>query len=295
MKILFYPGDSSDPITFPSTVGNISYILTRNYTGFSGAPVTHQTLKSPNQHGQSYLGTTYEPRMIAFEVILQTTDLQELLDEQRDILVAAFDASRGMGALVWELEDGTTYLLNCISAGQCPTSSPDAGSRGEKFQKYQFPMIAHDPFWYSGVPLQQRFAFATKSFFPFNFPFNFQGSQSPVQTITNAGSHDTPVYVKFTGPMVNPVLTNNRTGKTITLAITLAAGETFELDNDVNDLYATYNATGGAENGYPYISTSTTLSEFMLKAGNNPIQLSAYSYGSGADAILQWSDKYAGV
>jgi hypothetical protein len=293
MKLIWYPGDGSDPITFPDTVDGVTYILTKNYTGFSGAPVTHQTGKSPNQHGESYFGTVFEPRKISFEVKARTDTLQDLLDQQRETLVSMFDISRGVGTLVWEQEDGTQYLLYCIANGECPASLP--GERGNTFQKYTFPMIAHDPFWYSGAPFIQYFNFTTKSFFPFNFPFNFQRSQSPFKTITNAGTHDTPVYVKFTGPMTNPVMTNNRTGKTITLAITLAAGETFELDSDVNDLYATYNATGGTENGYPYISSPTTLSEFLLKPGENPLQLSADSSGAGAEAMIQWSDKYAGV
>lgn len=298
MKLIWYPGSASVNVTeFPGTdsTGLVTYGKPLiDYAGFSGSPASQQAVRSPGQHGSTWLETLYDPRQVSFSVIIQAPTLQALLDAQQE-LVAAFDVGYGMGSLVWEQEDGTQYLLKCIANGQCPTSIPGISDRGELFQKLTFPLIAHDPFWYSGSPHQSVFTFATKSFFPFNFPFNFQSSQSSIQLITNGGSHDAPVYLKFVGPITNPVLVNNLTGKSLALTLAIAAGESVEISTDESNLYAIYNATGGTSLAFRYLTPTTLLREFYLKPGLNPCQLTSSSYGAGAEAILQWSDKYAGV
>jgi hypothetical protein len=298
MQLVWYPADGSSPITFPGTLagndGDIVMSSMMNHVGFAGAPVTHQTLKSPNQDGVSYLWTVYEPRVISFDVMVQTASLQDLLDTQ-GMLTGMFDASKGIGSLVWIQQNGKQYLLKCIANGNCPSNPADPQNRGPQHQRYTFPMIAHDPFWYSGSAHVVYFAFIGKSFFPFNFPFNFQSPHSPTQNLINQGSAKTPVYVLFTGPMTNPVLTNSLTGKTLGITLVLAAGETFEVNTDKNDIYATYHSLGGNLNGNPYLNNMVTLAEFLLEAGDNPVTLSSSSSGSGAQAMIQWSDKYVGV
>ena len=295
MKLQFYPGSGTDYIEFPSTTGNISYTLLINYDGFSGAPVSQQAVKSPNQHGMSWLGTIYEPRVVEFDILLETTDLSELLDEQRNVLVKAFDVSYGMGALVFTDEDGDRFLLNCISNGKSPQPDTSKTGRTKTAQKYKISLIAHDPFWYSGSPYTDSFAFVNSPFFPFNFPFNFASSMSQAKTITNAGTRQTPVYVKITGPIVNPVLTNNLTGKVLGFTINMGAGDYMEVNTDEDELYAFYTDSGVEENGFPYLTAATTLREFVLQPGDNPLTLTGTGYNANTNVVIEWSDKYTGV
>lgn len=298
MKLIWYPGGANEGIlNFPGTASDgITAIGAPliDYSGFSGNAVSHQIVRSPGQHGATWLDSLYDPRKLSFSAWITATTLQGLLDTQREI-VAAFDVGKGRGALVWEQEDGKQYLINCIADGSCPVSNPGISDRGIYSQRLTFPLIAHDPFWYSGSPHPATFKFVGKSFFPFNFPFNFQSSQSPSQSIINAGSHNAPVHLKFVGPMTNPVLTNTLTGKSLGLTLAILAGESVEINTDENDLYAIYNATAGSGLAFQYLDATTVLREFFLIPGSNPCQLSSSSYGSGAELQLQWSDKHAGL
>lgn len=298
MRLLWYPGGVSDHLTtFPGTneAGTVAYTTPQlDYAGFSGAPVSHQSVRSPGQHGSTWLETLYDARELSFSAFLEATSLQDLLDAQREV-IGAFDVGYGIGVLVWEQEDGSKYRINCIAHGKCPTSLSGETDRLPYSQKLLFTLLAHDPFWYSGVPKQAIFTFTTKAFFPFNFPFNFQGAQSPAIDIVNSGSHNTPVYLKLTGPITDPVLTNNLTGTAVGLDLEILDGETFEVSTDENDLYAVYNATGGEEQGFQYLSATTLLREFYLRSGTNECVLTCSASGAGASALLRWSDKYAGV
>ena len=103
------------------------------------------------------------------------------------------------------------------------------------------------------------------------------------------------MYLKFIGPMVNPILYNNLTGQSLGLTMTIAAGESVEINTDENDLYATYNAIGGSSLAFQYLNPTTVLRDFLLIPGDNPCQLSSYSYGAAAELQVKWSDKYSGV
>ncbi|MDD3135027.1 MAG: phage tail family protein [Methanoregula sp.] len=291
MKLIWYPANGDPETTFQA---GTAYYLTALYKGFTETDITHQTVKGPDQDGSTYLGSPFGDRELSFEFVYVADTLQDLLNAQRDI-VTMFDPDEdGPGTLVWEQEDGTKFLIYAV-ANPGATSMPGSGNRTNTTQRYTVNLIAHDPFWYSGVVHRADFESEEVPMFPFDFPWDFTGANAPLQTLVNAGSHRVPVYILFTGPITNPSLENGRISKSVGLALDILDGESVEIYTAQDERYAIYHALAGDVSAFPYLDYDVNLSDFVLKPGNNICELTALASGTGASVTVQWRDRYSGV
>lgn len=67
---------------------------------------------------------------------------------------------------------------------------------------------------------------------PWEWPVSFGATSSKVLSIWNAGDFATPATIRFSGPAVNPRVTNPATGEYAGIAGTIAAGDWVEIDPD---------------------------------------------------------------
>ena len=74
--------------------------------------------------------------------------------------------------------------------------------------------------------------------FPLSFPLSFGAAYpSGVVTVSNDGTYPTPPVYRIDGPAIDPVISNETTGRSIvTSGLTLAAGEVVEIDVDARRL-----------------------------------------------------------
>lgn len=126
--------------------------------------------------------------------------------------------------------------------------------------------------------------------YPFTYPVLYGSTTFTVSANAyNAGN--IPAYpnsVSIIGPCSTPTITNTRTGEFITVNVTLNSTSDLLLINyGKNNLSVTLNGVNNLKN----VTTNSTY--FKIQPGNNIIQLSGASVGTGAVATVNYYDSFA--
>lgn len=136
--------------------------------------------------------------------------------------------------------------------------------------KWGVQLVAADPRFYSDVLKQGDYdptvVGAGGVSFPMEFPFIFGQVQSGTVTVENQGNFKSPPAITIEGPVTDPAIDNETTGETITLDVTIIAGD--ELMIDVERRRTTLN---GALRPDLIVPGSTTWWELI--PGGNQIRL----------------------
>lgn len=300
LQLQWYPADGSAHLTF--NTASTDYRLLKRFDGFSFIPVTHYTVKFPYQHGVSLTNSDATQRNISFDIMVLGTSAADV-EAKIKTLSTKFNPLIGTGWLYYTNSAGTTYRIKAIMEnGRLDMTQ----GRGALYQKVTINLVAHEPFWYSGV---STIIFVAPPGLPMfevgggvdglQFGFGATGwqigmiSSNPV--FTNAGSFDTPVKMTINGPIENPVLTNQTTGKNMSLTIEMLEGDVFVVDTTAGAQYAEFTpiSTGIAVNGMPYVDVTADF--WQLIPGSNQIVLTSTTSSSPANASIEWSDRYAGI
>lgn len=150
---------------------------------------------------------------------------------------------------------------------------------------YSIELICPDPFKYGTSARSMTLSLPATSGgmrFPARFPLRFTGSTvSGDGEATNAGNHPTVPTIRLAGPLVNPAITSQEQGRTVTYRDTIAAGEFVDVD------MANWSAL---LNGVASRSGKLVGSAWSLQPGDNTVSFRAQS-GSGT-AQFQWRDTY---
>ena len=112
--------------------------------------------------------------------------------------------------------------------------------------------------------------------------------------VQNDGSSPTPAVITISGPFTNPVLTNERTGETISVKYTLSAGEKLIIDTDPQNTAVIFVDAGGTR--YAAFNAVTSDSAFwQLLPGENIIHYADSGVIGNVPIRIEWYDRYAGV
>lgn len=126
--------------------------------------------------------------------------------------------------------------------------------------------------------------------YPFAYPIAYGATTYSVTAdANNAGSIPSyPFAIEVYGPIVNPRITNQRTGEYFEVDVSMASGSDYlniQYDKD------TYTVT---LNGVSVINNVTDAStQFKIQPGDNPITLTGTTVSTGAYAIVSYRDSYA--
>jgi hypothetical protein len=192
-------------------------------------PVSHIEDTVPLQPGSRLRGVQVRPREIALPLFVTAATAALLRAELRGLL-HYFDPARGDGILRATTPSGEVRELTCRYAGGLEGDEGEDAS-GLHWMDVVLTFRAHDPYWYSPDPIQQSFGVGSGvAFFPI-FPLRL----APSTIFTDVAVNNTgdvegwPTWV-ITGPGSNIVLRNLTTDQALTLATSLAGGETATID-----------------------------------------------------------------
>lgn len=284
---------ASDGTTITLSKDSTDYRLLKPYSGFSEAPVTHQTVKSPYQDGESLIDSRLDPREISIPIMIIADTLTSLQAKVR-ALSKALNPLLGSGTLLFDYENGTRYRLTCIGDG---TPQMDPSNRSATHQACIINLIAHQPFWESDTLNREDFMAAATDFFPFSFPF-LLGAENPSGTVTNSGDVSTPVTISIVGEVQDPCLTRSITGETdvsMNISITMTATERFVIVTGPGNPSATYYKSDGTiETGaFSYFDPDSVF--WYLEPGDNTVTLTNVSIAAATYVSVEWRDRYVGV
>lgn len=147
-------------------------------------------------------------------------------------LVRMFNPQRGDGRLRVTAADGTVRELVCrYFEGMEGRESRD--EMGQTFQRAVLVLRAADPYWYDTAPQSQTYTTGQAGSFLGSPFFGLRLNSETIfgsQVVANDGDVETwPVWTVH-GPCTSITLSNDTTGQTISLPITLTATQTVTID-----------------------------------------------------------------
>lgn len=151
--------------------------------------------------------------------------------------------------------------------------------------------------WLADNPYVESYAEATATVstrtgggltFPADTPFDFSASIGGASTVTNDGNAPAYPVVTLNGPLTNPRISNETTGKFISLLLTVNTGETVVIDM-VNRTIV----QGGVTNR---MGTKSSDSKFWwLDPGDNVLSLVTTISGETGTAGISYRHSYVGI
>ena len=123
--------------------------------------------------------------------------------------------------------------------------------------------------------------------YPLVYPLDYgEEVNSSTGVLINDGDILTPVTLEFVGPIIRPALVSNTTNVRLEFDITLAGGETLQVDTRTG----TVLLNGVADRLYTRTAASAPILSFGLESGENSMTLAAAEWVDGAHVNILWRD-----
>ncbi len=228
------------------------------------------------------------PRDVSLPVVvkgLSATDFRSRLRQLRYWT----DPRRGNGILRVQGPDGNSRDLVCHKiSGDTGDESSDNSGVAHIYETLVF--HANDPYWYdTDYTLRSFSTSAAVPFFqtPF-FPLHLSAAGILSDfTLSNMGDVECwPVWQLY-GPGVNPAMTNNTTGATLDLTISLGSGDVLTIDTA--EFVKTVTLQDGS-NQYNALSLASWL--WPLVVGDNSISISMSGTDSTSRVVVKYKQRY---
>jgi hypothetical protein len=174
---------------------------------------------------------------------------------------------------------GNQVRVNCRTRKFSPVGITEEWINQGSASEVAIELFATDPRKYSDAAITISLSVAATPggfTFPITFPLTFgTGGTSGIVAVENLGNIASPPSFRIYGPITNPTLRNETTGKQLSLALVVASGD--YVDIDVKNSSVLLNGTA---NRYSSLSSAQW---WYLEPGINQIRYSASSGSSTVD------------
>ncbi|MFJ4794014.1 phage distal tail protein [Kitasatospora purpeofusca] len=263
-------------------LGGSSAVVVQEVTGLLDAPdvrTSDQTLLQRNgvEAGSDYLGG----RII--HLSLTVLDSPGTLAD----LLAAFQPTTGDKALRFSVP-GVAGDRGRIMARVRKRSVPVGSAYGAGAASFDVELFAPDPLLYEDtettgklLPTAPR---GSVGIFPMKLPFGFMKAGAlfvaqPAELSVRGNSPTWPVFT-ITGPVVNPVILNRRTGERLTVQLTVPTSEVLVIDTRARSV------TLNGASRYGALSADSTW--FPLRPGGNSLEFDDLQGNKSRFAEVRW-------
>lgn len=261
--------------------GSSYYTALAGRQGFFAPPVSIIEQETPLIPGASIRFVKTSSRPLKVPLLVKCPD-ESTFATVRRTLRYALNPNRGAGTLQSTAADGSVRQLACYC---------EAGYEGDEtiparfLGGYIFP-LAFRALW----PYWQDLSFTSVS--KTSFPVTW--------TITNGGDVDLWPIWTITGPATALTITNNTTGKSLTVSgFSITSTGVIVIDTrsvqqaPLTGKSVTEHAFGPSTSYFQYLSNTSSL--FPLAVGGNSITVSITGSGVGTSAQVQYKQNYEGV
>lgn len=285
-------------LTYTNPAG-VSIVLSDAFYGITsvtglGIPgMDIQEKKAPYQDGSTYIDQLFDTREIVVEGIIGTGLLIDIYRYRRT-MAAAFNPKLGPGTLTYENDNGSWYMDAVTPEG------PEFANKNanEGAQKWMITFYCYDPYWKNVTEKQSIL------------------SGIGTVSVDNLGDVPCPVEFVLQGPITNPTIIDNTTGKFIKLTKTFTASEYAIIYTGFGEKVIYINSgelpvlefpVSGLpidEKGimFSYIESSNGMSYldltsefFTLATGTNEIKLIDGGSNTGMTLTIIYRERYVGV
>jgi hypothetical protein len=206
-------------------------------------------------------------------------------------LVRTMRPKAGPGTLTVSNETGESRSLTCYCTDGLPGQEDTNSILDGAWWRAALQFYAPDPWWLGDEQTVSIGLGAPTNFFPF-FPLVLASSTVQGRFAVDLSDSDTPAFPVWTitGPGSSLVLTNNTTGRSLTVGASLASGETMVVDTR-RGYQSVRRGDGtnllGSVDGYPDL--------WSLAESVNSITAALNGATSNSRIVGSWQPRYAGI
>ncbi len=294
-----YIGQDGTVFNFDDQVDK--FLMTINGQGMP--PIRHITQRGAEQHGETWLDYRLLPRSIRLVYMGNQGYDRSDFWATRSALLDGVRPNRGsgVGTLRKQLDDGTRRDIDVIIANGPTLNQQGYPERGRLWVRDSVEFIAHDPIFYdpTSVTVTASPSVNTELEFSVEFPIEFGlGVINTTEVVAYSGTWFSLPVITLTGPMDNPVVSNDTLSKIIQLDYSVADGEVVTIDLAYGAKTIT-NASGTDLIGT--LTSSSDLTSWRLEcdpiaaSGNNSVTFEAGGTGPNSQFDLTYYKKYIGI
>lgn len=284
-----------DVITYTrpdNVVVNLSdppYMLV-SHDGFGIGELQHTTVSPPGSHGEYWYDTRMEAKVLSITFEYHGDDVFSRADSRRTI-VRMFNPLLGPGVLRIDKVDGESLEIDCFLAESLPLPTDDQMGPGAYSATVRFKSHGVPAFRVPAINNLPVISGSTGGFtFPWSFPRMFaQSGYFNTMDINNEGDIAVPVVITLGGPLLNPIVRNETTGKSLeTQGLNIGSQDVLLIDTDP----AEYKFKVNGIDAWQYL----TRAEFWdLIPGINRIVLDIGGTSGATDGTIEWYTRYLGM
>lgn len=283
-----------ESIIFDSVGNSKEDILLSHIEGLGHPGATSQKSQGVNQDGCDSEDSLLDPRVIKLDVTIRTQDREKLYELRRKIfrIINPKTYNRETGKrgelLIYYTNDYKKYRIY----GKVEDSA-EFNDRKKNRDKATISFYCQDPYWLDEKDtIVDVKAVKGGLKFPLVLPNRFS-EVCFYKYIDNEGDTDMPVQIIYTGPAINPCITNETTGEFIKVDMEL--GEKEKLVINTKDGKQTVNLITPHEVKDVYNDINLNSTFFSLIPGKNLIKYSSDSEISKDTVSVQYVNKYTGA
>ena len=265
-------------------------------------PITNQL---PFRHGEIRVGYRLAPRLIRLmHHSISGCDRPSMYsnrDTLLDILRPNRTSTEEPGVLRKIFEDGSKRDLNVYFSGSLTLDeTEDHLDRARWYVRDIIEFTAYDPIFYDPTESSQVLNISSieEVVFPITFDISFSGNiVEAIANINYSGNWETSPIIEITGPVNNPNIVNETTGKRIVMNYKVKSGETVTINTDS---YKPTVVDGSSNNLIGYISGQSNLIDFdivpapVAASGVNAIKVWGGANYEPAQFTIKYMNRYVG-
>ena len=193
------------------------------------------------------------------------------------------------GTLIVARPDGTSRQIPVICTDGADQSDDDRTKTGPTWSSFALTLQALDPLWADGTATQLEFGVYTAAGVPPMPPVELAPPTLLGQTeVVNTGDADSYPVWTITGPG-QPTITNNTTGRSFGLDVTLGSAETVTVDTRPTMQSA---VDGDGDDRWSDLVKSSPRDLWPLVPGLNELNLSLVGSGTGSKVVLSYTRRW---
>lgn len=265
--------------------------------GLESPPVSLAVSTGPAVGGAIALSARNAPRALKVEALLDLGGLDEAqAAAAREAIDEALDDSRSMGVMEVTRAGRKRWI------GARPSKAPKFGAKtwNERWQRVRTEFICPRPCFMDTELRKQTVQFyeAMTEFDETGIEFTEAGREISmilylgmrVATISNPGNVESPVKIRFTGPIVNPYLKNQTTGEMLRIPHVIREGDYIEMETTPGKREIRLCVDGTMMNGMHYLDLASKF--WQLRPGDNIVEVGDESPGEGSEASFEFYPHY---
>lgn len=275
--------------------GDTEDILLSHIEGLGHPGATSQKSQGVAQDGCNVEDALLDNRVVKVNITIRTKTREKLYELKRKIYriinPKTLNSSTGKKGelLLYYTNDYKKYRIYARVE-----DSVDFNARFMNHDKATISFLCVDPYWLDekGIDIDIKSVRGGLKF-PLELPTTF-ATVSFYKEIENDGDVEVPIQIEYTGPAINPCITNETTGEYI--KVNMEIGEKEKLVIDTREGKETVNLITPHETKDVYNKIDLNSIFFKLIVGKNLIKYSSDAETSNDSVkIVNYSNKYVGV